>query len=201
MQRKSIYVGLLCLALTACVRIGAGGSSVQEENFTLEPDLSAIPHKVSSAKTIQVNMGQAVVALRSRKMAYQEQAGTLDYFATHQWLAPPVSLITPALGRALTESGHYKAVILAPSYGGIADYQVSVQLYQLQQNFSGSHSEEVVCLEVVVVDSTQNKAIGAHTFSMHIPAASNPSAGALAANKALSELMPQIVQFVLTQTH
>ncbi len=193
---------LFSALLTGCIHIGSGNQSPSHYytfNVNSEQLIKKYPH---THKTLQVNIGQALTTLRTSKMAYQTSEPRFNYFVSHSWLAPPSSLISPVIAEALEQSAYFKAVVIAPAYAGTTDYQLTITLFKLQQNFTASlqTSTEQLSLQLVLIDSLKNKPIAAHTFSIEVPSAPDPVSGVRAANQALAELMPKMVEFVIDAT-
>ncbi len=194
----NILIGFFCILLVGCMNF-APTSHQDTQTYTLGENLMVPPkHYEAKPVTVMVNFGQALPGLQTDRMAYEKNGDfQLRYYAYHRWVAPPVTLLTTSITNALAQTDAYKAVVNAPMYVGKVDYQVGVQLLALQQNFSSdTASQEKLSLQIVVIDARNNQIVAAKRFEQVVEAAPNAEGGVAAANQALAQLMPNVVQFI-----
>lgn len=194
--KKGLFVFAMSMGLTACIHIGTPVTETTQ-NYTLV-DLPSTPiHAPYTGKVVAVGSGEALPRVRSSSMLYQQKDFQLKEYALHRWLAPPVSMIAPIISSELDHTGAFKAVVSAPSYAGMPDYQISVVLERLQQNFVLEKSTEQLVLQLILVNMKTNQVVAAKTFSAEVDAAPDAPGGVLAANQALAQLMPDMIRFIV----
>lgn len=198
---KFSVVLFLGLFLSACVNLGTTKNpDIQSYTLNYVQQSQAKTSAQTGKKVLMLGLGQAAPGFRSEKMVYQQGDYQLKHYALHRWVASPVSLITPIFSDALSASNVFKAVVNAPLFAGKVDVQVNVELLALEQIFHGNTSVERLALQVVIVDMRRNQLIATRRFETAVPAEPNPEAGVAAANQALAELIPQMVNFVVKNT-
>lgn len=195
--KKSLFIFGMSIGLIACIHIGAPVSE-PAQNYTLVNLSSAPVHAPYTGKVVAVGSGEALPRVRSSSMLYQQKDFQLKEYALHRWLVPPVSMMAPIIASELDRTGAFKAVVSAPSYAGMPNYQISVVLERLQQNFvSQQKSTEQLVLQLILVNMKTNQVLAAKTFSAEVDAAPDAPGGVLAANQALAQLMPGMIQFIV----
>jgi cholesterol transport system auxiliary component len=120
----------------------------------------------------------------------------LRRYALHAWVSNPSSMIAPQIDQVLTQTGHFKAVVLAP-YAGVSDRVLSTRLMSLKQEFNGESSQVYGAIVATVIDSKTHRVIGERVFADKYPAGSNAETGVVAANRVVSDLVQQIARYVV----
>jgi ABC-type uncharacterized transport system auxiliary subunit len=204
---KIILAVLLSCCVSACINLGPS-HEINTKLYTLSVDSSAVAHAVPTGKTLRINVGEAAPSIHGNAMLYQQNDYQLKEYALHRWSTPPVAMIVEAFENQLTATHAFAAVVRAPMYAGLVDYQIGIELQKLQQNFVSTPgakndgcSQEELAVKLIIIDMKKNKVIASQLFSQSVVAGPNAPSGVGAANQALKKLMPQMVQFVLDSTH
>lgn len=198
MVKRLCFIAPLCIFLCSCINF-MPARHVDMKSYTLSATpVKDVTHYAYKPLVVMINFGQATPGFQGDRMIYlQTGDNQLKYYAYHRWVLPPVTLITSALATALSNTGAYKAVMNAPSYVGNIDYQVSAQLLSLQQSFVGSsQSQEKLALQIAVIDAKTNYIVATKRFEEIAEAMPNAEGGVMAANQALTKMMPAIIQFI-----
>ncbi len=133
--------------------------------------------------------------LSTNQMAYQLSNSQLNYFAQNEWAAPPAQMLEPIVVHALSHAGIYRAVVQAP-FGGNVNQRLDIQLLQMQQDFTQNPSVYHFTLQAELINEISGNIIGTRYFNYVIPTtANNPQSGVDAANKAIEEWIPQLIDF------
>ena len=202
---KSVVKNFLILGvvfcLTACIHVGPSLGTVSQD-YTLNNTTVLPIHPAYTDKVVIVDVGGVLPRVRGTGLLYQQKDFQLKKYALHHWLAPPATMIAPIITAQLNNTGAFKAVVNAPTYAGVTDYQISLVLQRLQQNFfSAKESKEELALQLILINMKTNKVMAAKTFQTAVDAAPNAPGGVVAANQALAELMPDMIQFIVNKLH
>jgi cholesterol transport system auxiliary component len=128
-------------------------------------------------------------------MAYLKQDYRLDFYADHEWVDTPAVMLGPLLVKALQGSGAFGAVSEEAS-GISADLRLHTVIESLYQDFRVRPSQARVELRVQVVEPERRRILATRVFADAEPSPSDdPYGGVVAANRALSRLLPQIADF------
>lgn len=169
----------------------------QKNAFTLNPGPLNFRQTHHTAKTLLVMDTEANDELATKKIAYVDQPYQLAYFAKNVWIANPSDQLNALITSALQQSNYFKAVTATP-FVGVTDLKLNTYLYKLQQNFLFNPSREQLVLAAQLINANTGKMIASKTFSYEIPAPSNnPFGGVAAANKAVRQLLRDLVKFVV----
>lgn len=199
---KNLLVLGVTFCLTACIHIGSSQDSVSQNYYTLSYAAVLPIHPAYTDKVVIVNIGSVLSPVHGTGLIYQQKDFQLKKYALHHWLAPPATMIAPIIATQLNNTDAFKAVVNAPTYAGISDYQISLVLQKLQQNFlSAKESKEELALQLILINLKTNKVIAAKTFQTTVDAAPNAPGGVMAANQALAQLMPDMIQFIVNHLH
>ena len=201
-MRKFKFLLMIALSccLSACINLGSS-HGVNTKLYTLSVDSPVVAHVAPTGKTVRISVGQTAPSIHGNAMLYQQNDYQLKEYALHQWSTPPVAMITEAFENQLSATDAFAAVVRAPMYAGLVDYQIGIELQKLQQNFIVNSSQEEIALKLIIIDMKKNKVIAAQLFSQSVVAEPNAPGGVVAANQALTKLMPQMIQFVLDTIH
>lgn len=194
---------LLCLTLatstllTACI----GPVSVSPvQTYTIS--YAGNPLLVRQApinKSVTVLPINASRGFDSSAMIYQTKPYLLTSFGLNAWIAPPASLMSPLLLKALQNSGNFKNVVNGPAVSN-TDYTINTMLLELYQDFTVKPSEIVLSLDVDIVNNENSQVVADKVFSARVKAPeNNPYGGVVATNEAFSQLLSQITQFLTQQ--
>ena len=148
-----------------------------------------------SKKDLLVSIPTAPRWLNTSEMLYQTSASEINYFAQNEWAAPPALMLEPIIAHALSHAGIYHVVVQAP-FGGNADERLDVQILTMQQDFTSNPSVYNLVLQAQLIQMSTGNIIRGQRFSYTIPTETNdPAGGVAAANKAIEEWIPQLIDF------
>jgi cholesterol transport system auxiliary component len=185
--------------LGACAGVLPGPAPSPARTYVLAPDLpswdGAALSPRGSGPTILVARPEDAAGYATQRMAYLERDYRLDYFAEHEWVASPAAMLGPLLVKALRGGGAFAAV--SDDASGISsDLRLDTVVESLHQDFRTRPSQARVELRVQVVEPEQRRILATRVFADAEPAPSDdPYGGVVAANRALSRLLPQIADF------
>jgi cholesterol transport system auxiliary component len=163
--------------------------------YLLSDPIANVANHSVSRKTLMVTTSTSTAWLNTSQMVYELQPNQINYFAENQWAAPPAQLLQPILTHALQQSGLYKAVVAAP-FAGMVSQRLDVNLLQMQQLFWQRPSIYLMTLQLQLINMMTDQPVAAKRLTIKIPApADNPQGGVSAANIAVQQLLPQMVNF------
>lgn len=155
---------------------------------------------VSSSRTkegtLLVNTPRAPAEFDTSQMAYVQRPYEIEYFAHNQWAATPARMLGPLLVRALDQTGPWKAVVQTPA-AVQGEYRLDTEIVHWQQEFLTRPSQMRITLRAQLVQVLDQRVIAARRFDIVEPAPSDdPYGGVTAANRAASQLVTQVAQWV-----
>ncbi len=189
---------LLALSQVSCLNLGSTSVPVIKEYQLQAPAIAPLAMPKTST-TLVVKEGFIAPMNRSLAIAYQIKAYQIHYFVESRWQTLPSSMITVALAETLQNSGLFKAVVVAPPFVGPIDQTVTVNLLGLVQIFdvTQQHACLDMHLQVVLSNGVTGKIDAIKDFTARVPADPTPVGGVVAANRALQQLLPEIMTFIV----
>jgi cholesterol transport system auxiliary component len=165
--------------------------------YRLAPVLPAEATRSGTGPTVLVSLPEALPGYATSSMAYVKQRYRLDYYAYHQWVAPPAAMLRPLLAAALRSQSDVGAVVAGDSAGVLADLRLDTSILYLYQDFRTHPSRGWVALAVRLVDLSRGRVLATRIFEAEAPApADDPYGGVVAINRALARLLPEVAKFV-----
>jgi cholesterol transport system auxiliary component len=157
--------------------------------------------------TLQVATPLSEAGFNTSAIAYRQQPYRLDYYTQSRWVDQPATLLGEQITLALEQSGAYRAV-LAPNVTLPPDLRLVTELLSLEQVFSDStttppsgNSTVRLALRMQLIDARNTTILASGRIDLTQAALSADAAGAVtAANQALREALPKIVQFCIENT-
>lgn len=190
---KALLIFIALLLLSSCSLLSPVNAPQQNYLISYHNTLSQKSH---SNQTIYVGTIASVPWLNTTKMAYQLNSHEINYFARHQWIAPPSALLKPVIVDALQKSGQYKAVF-SSFYTDNYDKRVEIKITDFQQEFTFKPSLYHINLQVILINHHTEKLVKTKNFELLLPCESdNPQGGVKTANLIIERLMPEIVHFI-----
>lgn len=149
-----------------------------------------------AAMTLLVELPHALAGADSRNMAYMRRAQEVSYFAQHQWVEKPATMLAPLMARGLRGTNVYGAVVLAPARVK-AERRLESTLVRLQQDFTRTPSEVRLTLHAWVTDTDTRRLMAQREFDIRIAARSDDApGGAAAAQTAARQLVTELSAFL-----
>lgn len=199
MRVKHLQVIKLSMLLSAYVLL-SGCSPVHVapiEQFQLTSLATTVLAKEPTPNVLLVEQVQANNIYQQPDMYYVRKPFQVETFARNAWAAPPADMLASLLVGSLQNSHYFKGVVLAP-FVGQAHFRLKTQLIELKQNFLKKPSEVVLTVSAVLVNEKNSHVIASARFQQRVPASvDTPYGGVLAANKAVNNILEQLVEFVV----
>ncbi|OYY73434.1 MAG: hypothetical protein B7Y40_09430 [Gammaproteobacteria bacterium 28-57-27] len=174
---------------------------LNSENTTLvSPPLARFP------LTIHVAPPLSEAGFNTSAIAYRQQPYRLDYYTQSRWIDQPAIMLGEQITLALEQSGAYR-VVLAPNVTLPSELRLVTELMTLEQVFSENGtlpsgvSNVRFALRMQLIDARNSTILASGRIDLSHAAPSADAQGAVnAANSALREAMPKIVQFCIENT-
>jgi len=203
------FVGL-GLVLSGCGSLLAPQTAPLTYRLNAESATQASSQASNQARfpfTLQVAAPLSEAGFSTSAIAYRQQAYRLDYYTMSRWVDSPAILLGEQITLALEQSAAYRAV-LAPNVTLPPDLRLVTELLALEQVFSDStttppsgNSTVRLALRMQLIDARNTTILASGRIDLTQPAPSADAVGAVtAANIALREAMPKIVQFCIENT-
>ncbi len=165
--------------------------------YTLSAPVAKSMRARATPLTLLVDIPRASPGFGSAQMAYIEKPYQLSYFSQNSWTAPPALMLQPLIVQSLAKTGRYKAVAAAP-FTSTFDLRLSTDVVRLQQDFMHKPSVEQLSVQAQLVAGYSQRIIATKRFDIAVPASSQtPYGGVIAANQAVTKLLPQLTRFVV----
>jgi ABC-type uncharacterized transport system auxiliary subunit len=158
--------------------------------LALDP-ASATP-RLGTCGTLEVGAPAPAAGFATARMVYQREAHRLEPFAYSRWAEPPAPMVQAALVDGLERSGLFAAVLAAPA-AVPPDLRLESDELRVVQQFDGEASHVEISLDARLVDLHRPRLLAAQRLSASVPAAADPGGGVAAANRALAELVDDLV--------
>ena len=197
---RLIITVFLLVAIAAC-GIRGPAQKTAKQIFVLRgtpqssDQLATVDH---SGCSLRVSTPASAGGLNTARMAYSTEPNRLDYFAYHEWAAPPAKMIASLVEARLDATGQFKFVVSgAPDIR--TDFRLDSQITRLQQDFHADTSSVSLTLKVSLVEVGTRHLIASRTFSYRETAESaNANAGVAAANHAVEQFIIDLSEFLQT---
>jgi len=165
--------------------------------YLLAPVLPAEAARRGRGPTVLVSPPDALPGYATSSMAYMKERYRLEYYAYHQWVAPPAAMLRPLLAAALRSQRDVGAVVTRDSAAALADLRLDTSILYLYQDFRTHPSRGSVALAVRLVGLRPGSVLATRVFEAEVAApADDPYGGVVAINRALARLLPEIARFV-----
>lgn len=147
--------------------------------------------------TLLVNTPSARSGYDSARMTYLKKPHEIEYFSQNQWVDNPARMLAPLLVQALESTAKYRAVITGRS-AATADLRLDTEIIRLQHEFLTQPSQVHLTLRVQLLDLRNKTVLATREFDMlEVASSDDPYGGVLAANRALTRMLPQIAEFCI----
>jgi cholesterol transport system auxiliary component len=147
------------------------------------------------APTLIVSIPRAATGFGSSQIVYIRRPHTFEYFRNSQWVDTPAGMISPLIVAALERSGHFSAVIQAPT-SATGQLHLDVEIVRLQHEFLTLPSQVRFTLRAHLIDTATRQVVGWREFEAIVPSSSeDPYGGVLAANRAVAKVIAELAAF------
>lgn len=194
LARFAIAVATLFLA--ACAALTG-----KHDAFTVYSPQLATPKAVDAVAPVpwqlQVETPHASDALATAHIAVMPSAGVLEVYPAARWRDPAPDLLRSLIVQAFDDSKRIVGVSGATS-GLSAEYSLAIDLRDFQVELAGESAHAAIRLNAKMLDRRGNRIIAARAFEVEAPTDSTDVARSVGAfERALNELLPQIVEWTL----
>jgi len=193
-QKKYGVLIVIFFALASCTLL----PSVQDESDKTY-ELNTLPltalKKSTHPKILLVTQPQESPMNGTTRMVYTKTPYQVAYFTNNRWVEKPTSMLRKLIIQSLQNTGYFQAVI-SPMVAGHADLMLNTQLLELRQDFSKYPSQVRLVMAAQLIEMMDNTIIAAREFSVNeIAPQESPYGGVVAANRAVAEMLKQLVSF------
>ena len=204
---------ILLLAPILSLTLGGCGSLLAPQSapltYRLSPDTAAtVSNKPQNVfpYSLQVAMPRSEAGFDTSSIAYRQHAYRLDYYTQSRWVDQPATMLGERITQALEQSGAYR-VVLTPGAALPSELRLATELVALEQVFTDSNTPPTgsshvhFVLRMQLIDTKSVKVLASSQIELTQPAPSADALGAVtAANQALREALPKVVQFCIEHT-
>ncbi len=191
------------LVLAGCASLGGQGKHIPAKTYLIQIAEKAAAQQTADTAclTLVVNGMRAAPGFTTSRIAYMQKEYQLDYFSLHQWADTPANMLTTIIAHRLGGSHLFRAVVEPPA-AITADLRLDSELLQLQQTFTDELSVVQLQLQVQLIDLHSRNIVASRTLSFSETSSENtPYGGVVAANRAVTRLMPELVSFIGKASH
>jgi cholesterol transport system auxiliary component len=191
--RRLVKVALLAFTLAGCTVPGLARTEAPSL-FTLEPTFDTTPQRGEPAQVILVATPVARPGYDGARMVYVTKEYEIQFYAHHEWVAPPAQMLTPLLVEALERGGRFRAVQSPAEV--VPAFRLETEIVALQQEFALKPSRTRFALRADLVDVAQRRVVATQEFEAAEPAPSDgPYGGVVAANHAVSRILGELAKW------
>lgn len=194
-MRKEIVILLGMLCVSSCSVFGP--VSTGADNTYVINSVPSVAKRCSHHLNLMVGAVETNPLYNTTQMAYTDKRFELSYFAKNRWAETPGQMLQPLIIQTLQNTHFFHAVNSYPAIG-VYDYALSVQLLELQQKFVGDSSYISLKVHVQLSKAIDNHVVASKDISITEAAPENtPYGGVIAANRATSAMLSELVRFCL----
>jgi cholesterol transport system auxiliary component len=190
---RAVTVVLLSLSATACGGLFGDKERSPLAVYVLSIDPREAPPQPGGCGILEVSMPDPAPGFGTARMLYQREAHRLEAFAYARWAEPPAQMVQEVLVAALQSSGMFASVLAAPA-AVPPDLSLDSDGFSLIQRFDGGASRSELSISVRLVDRRASKLLAVRRLSVTVDAEPNPAGGVKAANRALEEVVGQLLE-------
>lgn len=197
MAKRMTFVAVATAAMMACSMPGPAKITEKQLYVLKAPDMSnAVDPASEACFSLRISNTRSAAGFNTSRMAYSKEPDRLEYFAYHEWAAPPAKMIASMMESGLSASGLF-SVVLAGSPDIRTDLRLDSELQILQQDFSAGKNTVQLGVKVSLVEPATRSLKSSRTFSYREAAdAENAEAGVAAANRAANRFMADLATFL-----
>lgn len=198
MSRPGKIVRSLVLVLVMLINACALGPSENSapRTYFLNPEISwknPPGHGATfDGAVLLISQPKAQAGFDSARMAYLLRPHELSYYAFNQWADAPARMLQQIMVENLDKTGHWRAVLQAPS-AVPANYRLDTDNLILEQQFFSRPSRIRLALRAQLVAVDKSAILATRHFELFETAPSDdPYGGVQAANRATEKLLTEM---------
>lgn len=193
---QAVACALLALTAVGCLSLRTNSPEIRTYHLSLDGLSNDIRPEQIDGPVLLVSPPQAEPGFDTQRMVYIKRPYELEYFAVNEWADSPMRMLTPLMVQVLNQSGAWRTVVPLPSSIS-GDYRLDTYGFLIQQEFLQHPSRIRVAVRVQLVDLKESTILGAGAFeAMENAPSENAYGGVLAANRAVTNILDQIVSWV-----
>ena len=186
-------MAVLAFALAGCAALGLARTEAPSL-FALEATFEGVPRRDAGAPAILVAAPVARPGYAGPRMVYVTRAYEVQFFARHEWVAPPAQMLAPLLVEALERTGRFRAVQTSADI--VPALRLETEIVALQQEFTQQPSQARFALRAQLVDVAKRRVVATEEFEAAEPAPSDdPYGGVVAANSAVTRVLGDLAKW------
>ncbi len=197
-----IFIAAALISITTCSLPGPS-QQPQKQYFVLQDTGVSTPVSGPASnpcRSLRISTPGSAPGLNTARMAYSTAPNRLDYFAYHEWLAPPAKMFVSMMESRLQAAGLF-SVILVNSPDIRTDLRLDSEVQFMQQDFTGSGYTYNLAIRATLVEVKTRSLLGSETFRYNETAAGGDAeAGADTANRVANRFLDDLTAFLAVVT-
>lgn len=195
---STLLLLLMSAALSACSALGGKHESYAVYSPTLE-----MPSRTDAGTVnwqLLVDTPRSSNALDSVNIAVMPSPGLLEIYPAARWSDPAPTLLRNLIVQAFDKDGRI-AGVSAMDAGLSGDFALGIDLHDFQIELQGDGTAQAsIHITAKLYDRNSNRIVSTQTFSANAPAdSSNVGSAVSAFEAAINQLLPQLVDWTITQ--
>jgi cholesterol transport system auxiliary component len=194
---KHIALAVLTMALAGCSGLLAPSGS-PAKLYTLSAPREVTTSAPQANWQLLVAMPDAVLELNSARIAIAPAPARIDYYADVAWGDRPPAMLQELLLQSFDRSGRIAAA--QRQAGGLkSDFILTTDIQDFEVDAASGAPAAHIRVSARLVRSRDRTIAAARSFETTVPAGDNFDDAIAAFNNAVQALLPQIVDWTLTQ--
>jgi cholesterol transport system auxiliary component len=196
---KRLLLAPLVLALAGCSAsslLAPSGSPAKL--YTLSAPKAVATAAPQANWQLLIAMPDAVLDLNTPRIAIAPAPSRIDYYADVTWADRPPAMLQELLLQSFDRSGRIAAV--QKQSGGLkSDFILSTDIQDFEVDAASGDPAVHILIAARLVRSRDREIVGARNFEATVPSGSSFDGAIAAYDSALQSVLPQIVDWTLTQ--
>jgi len=201
-KKYALQSGLLIVTITSlisCSMMPFNNNNDTLQTYLLQ-DIQNIPTAAAptyGCSSLRIARPTSSPGFRTARMAYMTVQNRLDYFAYHEWVDAPATMLASIIEQRL-ETDRIFSSVLSGSTDIKTDWRLDLNLLALYQDFTTAQQSRIVFkVKVSLLDLHNRILIDTKTFEYIVNTEiNNAEAGVTAANKAVVDFLTELNRFI-----
>lgn len=196
---KRLILAATCLAISGCSASSLlAPSGDPAKIYTLSAPTQVTSNAPQANWQLLIAMPNAAADLDSTRIAIAPAPARIDYYANVVWADRPSAMLQELLLQSFDKSGRIAAV--QRQSGGLkADFLLTTDIQDFQVETGAGDPDVHLGLSAKLVRTRDRTIVASKNFEATAPAGGNFDGAIAAFNSAISGMLPQIVDWTLTQ--
>lgn len=187
-------VTVMVMMLTACSLLPQPQPSTLDR-YLLEYAPAEVLPAAANAPVLLISTPDAHGAYATSRIAYMQQQYGLRYYVNSRWADTPANMLAPLLVDAIDAGGYFQAHDAGTGQVA-AELRLDTDLTRFHQDFTVKPSVMHITMRAQLVNLREQRVLATRVFDVRVAAQSEDTYGGVqAANRALAQLLPQLVRF------